>query len=197
MTAALVTLVLILAVAAAGLLVLVLVPTRKDAVPGGDGGILVSGSEGSVVTLRRVGSLTSVVIQGGAAVHDHWEGSEGVVPPPLSPDAARRYEPALYEEYMSPSTSAVRRYEIIDELYGLGFTLPYIKGLAEQYRREVAEALAGGDPDGRTLMESTPVNLTPEAGSAPARKLHINGELRHADIPEMGPADSTESPSNE
>ena len=49
MTAALVTLVLSLAAAAAGLLVLVLVPTRKDAVSGGDGGILVSGSEGSIV----------------------------------------------------------------------------------------------------------------------------------------------------
>ena len=72
-------------------------------------------------------------------VSDHWEGADGIALPLLGPEAAKRYEPALWAEYMDPGTSAIRKYEIVDEVYSLGFTLPYIKGLNEQYKREIRE----------------------------------------------------------
>ena len=101
---------------------------------------------------------------------------------------------------MDPRTSAVRKYEIIDEVYALGFTLPYIKGLNEQYKRELKEALASGDPDGRTVSERTPANLSRKekdgAGEAEPRKMQINEALFHAPVPDMD-KDGEDQPDNQ
>lgn len=152
----------VFAVALIGMVILLLVPTAEAPGKGQSGGesICVE-TKGSIVTVRKVGSITSVYIHGGIA--DHWDGADGVSLGPLSPESTRLYEPALYDEYMSPSTSAIRKREIIDEVYSMGFTLPYIPGLYEQYKRELSEAEK--DPDGKAATEHTPVNLT--AGSEP------------------------------
>ena len=143
------TVAVLLAVAAVFTLLLLIPPKGASSRPGGEeGGISVSAGD-SVVTVRKVGQVTSVLIREG--VRDHWEGSDGIVLPPLPVEVTRREEPALYAEYLSPDTSAVRRYEIADDLYARGYTLPWIRGLDEQYRRERREALEGGDPDARTI----------------------------------------------
>ena len=152
----------------------------------------------SIVTVRKIGPITSVTIRQG--ISDHWEGSEGVALPLLGPEATRIHEPALWAEYMDPSTSAIRKYEIIDEVYALGFTLPYEKGLLERYKRELKEAVSSGDPDGRAIHERTPVNLTPahQDGSEPEeyKKVQINQELLHEPTPDMG-EDAPEPPDNQ
>lgn len=110
-------------------------------------------SGGSMVTVRRVGGVTSVVIREG--VRDHWEGDGGVPAALLPPEVTRAAHPALYAEYLSPDTPPSRRYAIIDELYSMGFTLPYCKDLHALWKAEEARSKAA--PKG-------PVDLTIDQG---------------------------------
>ena len=164
--------------------VLIFSPSRdKDSAVKPDGGISVNASEGSIVTVRKVGRVTSVTIR--TQAHDHWEGSDGVQVPQIPTEMTRLYRPELYDEYMSPETSAIRKYEIADELYAEGFTLPYIRGLHEQYKREVAEALKEGG-DARTIAEHTPANITPKGkDDKQYKELDIN---RNQEIGDMDAA---------
>ena len=100
----------------------------------------------------------------------------------------RREQPELYAEYMDPGTSASRKYEIIDEVYALGYTLPYIRGLNDLYKKELKDAMESGDPDARTALERTPVNLTAASGKDEdgIRRMDIDNGLRHAPLPDMG-----------
>lgn len=188
MTTPAIILVATLAAVAVAFTVLLFIPQGDGGKtsPPSDGDISI-GTPGGVVTVRKVGRVTSVVIHEG--IHDHWEGADGVPVPLLPTEATKVHEPALYAEYMSPETSATRKYEIIDEVYSKGFTLPYIGGLNEQYKREMREALSGAASDGMAEGRK-PVDLTPER-KAPAGngddygKLNINDGLRHALLPEM------------
>jgi len=164
--------------------------------PGEGGGGLSVRAEGSLVTVRKVGRVTSVVIR--EQVHDHMEGGGSIGLPPLPIEVTRREEPALYAEYVSPDTSAVRRYEIADDLYGKGYTLPWVRGMDEQYRREVKDALEEGGPDARTIHERTPVNLTRMKGTPAPRELDIDHSLRDVPQPPMdGGSPGEEVPFNE
>ena len=140
------------------LILLMVLPSGGKPSEGGTEGISVDAGR-EIVTIRKIGAVTSMTIR--REVHDHWDGPDGVDIPELPIEVTRREEPALYAEYLSADTPASRKYEIADELYSRGYTLPYIRGLNEQYKREVKEAITGGDPDGRTIHERTPVNLTP------------------------------------
>lgn len=164
--------------------VLIFSPSKdKDSAAKANGGISVNASEGSIVTVRKVGRVTSVTIR--TQAHDHWEGSDGVQVPQIPTEMTRLYRPELYDEYMSPETSAIRKYEIADELYAEGFTLPYIRGLHEQYKREVAEALKEGG-DARTIAEHTPANITPKSkDDKQYKELDIN---RNQEIGDMDAA---------
>ena len=182
-------LLVILSASLAGLIFLLFMPQRDGENTPEDISV---GGGGSVVTVRKIGPITSVTIR--QRVNDHWDGQDGVAVPLLGPEAAKRYEPALWSEYMDPLTSAVRKYEIIDEVYALGFTLPYIKGLNVQYKREITEAIASGDPDGRTVNERTPLNLTQKESAA--RQVTINEALRRTPVPDMG-EDGADEPDNQ
>ena len=151
--------------------------------------VSINAAEGSIVTVRKVGSTTSVIIR--SDIHDHWEGSDGIDISPAPIELTRREEPELYEEYMSPKTSASRKYEIADYIYSLGLTLPYIRGLHEQWQQEQQRNPA---------TEHTPVN--PNGGAMKSgvvyRKLDINHNLRSepmSDI-ESGPEAPEEQPEN-
>ena len=180
MTAPAICLLVILASCVLGLAILLFLPLiekRQDT--GGRSSEIAIDSGESIVTVRKIGTVTSVTIRPG--IRDHWEGSEGVAVPLLGPEATRLHEPALWAEYMDPSTSAIRKYEIIDEVYALGFTLPYEKELLERYER-------------------TPVNLTPAHQDGPGpeeyKKVQINQELLHEPTPDMG-EDAPEPPDNQ
>ena len=135
------------------------------------------------LTIRKVGRVTSVTIR--TQAHDHWEGADGIQVGQIPTEVTRLYRPELYEEYMSAQTSAIRKYEIADELYAEGFTLPYIRGLHEQYKREVAEALKEGG-DARTIAEHTPANITPKSkDDKQYKELDIN---RNQEIGDMDAA---------
>ena len=193
MTTPLIWLVAVLGVLAVALFfILVLSPSKdggKEPSSRDDSGISLNTSEGSIVTVRKVGHVTSVTIR--STVHDHWEGS-GNVPVPMIPIEVTRLEkPELYSEYINPETSAVRKYEIADELYAEGFTLPYIPGLNEQYKKEIADALACPD-DGRVIAERTPIKLNPKPSGEEVRELDINDGLRHAPMEDMGSDDIPE-----
>ena len=167
--------------------ILVFSPSKEPSKPQGKGdeGVSVSAGEGSIVTVRKVGRMTSVTIR--SSVHDHWEGSDSIQVPMIPVEVTRLEKPDLYAEYMSPETSAIRRYEIADELYAEGFSLPYIKGLHEQYKKEIAEALSDRIGDGATIVERTPVDLTHKAEPEPSyANLSINDGLRHAELADMG-----------
>ena len=167
--------------------VLVFSPSKEPSKPQGKGdeGVSVSAGEGSIVTVRKVGRMTSVTIR--SSVHDHWEGSDSIQVPMIPVEVTRLEKPDLYAEYMSPETSAIRRYEIADELYAEGFTLPYIRGLNEQYKKEIAEALADRSGDGPTIAERTPVDLTGKGMGQPEyQELDINDGLRHVQLEDMG-----------
>ena len=104
---------------------------------GFDGAVEVSADRGSVITVRKVGGTTKVEIRPtffGVGEEDHYE--DGLVLPPPSVDVTKLTEPELYREYMSATTTARRKYEIIDYIYGLGLTLPLIPGLHEQFIKE-------------------------------------------------------------
>lgn len=149
---------------------------------------------GSVVTVRKVGRVTRVTIRG---IHDHWEGDEAVTLPPTPIEAARREETALYNEYMSPSTSATRKYEIADELYALGYSLPLIPGLIEQWKREQEELRAFRDRggDARTVLEPTPP-VYPRDLTSPKR-LDLDGSLLAEEMPDMSEAGEEPYPEDE
>ncbi len=105
--------------------------------------------ESGMVTIRKVGRNTNVVIH--PDIRDHWEGTGGISIPMTPIEATMRYEPNLYSEYMSERTSAVRKYEIAEMLYSIGFTLPYQKGLHEQWLKEMREK--------EEAQEVTPVDI--------------------------------------
>ena len=68
----------------------------------------------------------------------------------------------------------MRKYEIADDLYAEGFTLPYISGLNEQYKKEVSEALISPG-DGKVIAESTPARPSPNRSAA--KNLVINHDV--------------------
>ena len=143
----------LVAAVAVALAVLLLVQGDGGKAAGGTDSVAVD-AERSVITVRRVGEVTSVSIRP-PAVSDHWEGEEGITIPHLPVERTREDEPELYEEYLSPTVSATRKYEIIDDLYSRGYTLPYISGLYEQLREELRSARAA-------RPRKAPVNLTPQ-----------------------------------
>ena len=123
-----------LAVIAVVFIILLLLP-GQDKQAGAQSDVSVSAAPGSVVTVRKVGHVTSVLIR--EAVHDHWEGGDGISLPLLPTEVTRREQPGLFAEYMSPDTRPSRKYQIIDEVYALGYTLPFIPGLYDQYKKEI------------------------------------------------------------
>ena len=141
-----------------------------------------------VVTVRHAGQSMTIVIRDGTRLRDGMEGGGGITLPQLPTEAAARIFPALYSEYMSPDTSASRKYEIIDLVYGLGYTLPAIPGLHEQYMKEVRES--SGKKGGKS-----PVNLSERAGR-PIKRLHIDRSVSPSDVPDMG-ASPSDQPQNE
>ena len=155
-------------------LYLVFSPSREGGAAGAppQDGISVNTAEGSIVTVRKVGRITSVTIR--STVHDHWEGSGDISVPPLPIEVTKLERPELYEEYINPKTSAMRKYEIADDLYAEGFTLPYISGLNEQYKKEVSEALISPG-DGKVIAESTPARPSPTRSAA--KNLVINHDV--------------------
>ena len=155
-------------------LYLVFSPSREGGAAGAppQDGISVNPAEGSIVTVRKVGRITSVTIR--STVHDHWEGSGDISVPPLPIEVTKIERPELYEEYINPKTSAMRKYEIADDLYAEGFTLPYISGLNEQYKKEVSEALISPG-DGKVIAEYTPARPSPNRSAA--KNLVINHDV--------------------
>ena len=151
--------------------------------------VSINAAEGSIVTVRKVGSTTSVIIR--SDIHDHWEGADGIDISPTPVELTRREEPELYEEYMSSKTPASRKYEIADYIYSIGLTLPFIHGLHEQWQQEQQMNPA---------TERTPVN--PKGGTAKDgivyRKLDINHNLRSEPMTDIGsgPEAPEEQPEN-
>ncbi len=124
----------------------------------------------SVVTVRKVGQTTHVDIK--TNVHNHWEGDDGVATRPTPVEVTRREQPELYEEYMSSEATATRKYDIIDELYSMGYTLPLIPDLHEQWLSEQRMV--------RVQREDPP-----EEDPAPNR-LRVNHDLSAEPLPSMG-----------
>lgn len=132
-------------------------------------GVSINTPEGSIVTVRKIGRTTRVEIRND--IHDHWEGSSGIEIKPVGIETTRKLEPELFAEYMDPHTSAIRRYEIADYIYSMGLTLPYIKGLVEQWHREVGETARGSD------------------AHPPTGKLDVNRSVGDEPLPAMEPED--------
>lgn len=133
-------------------LTVVFIFTREPSSTGETSERISIGSHGSIVTVRKAGNVTSVDFRGGGL--DHWEGDDNIKIPPPPVEETRRRWPDLYAEYVSEDTPPLRRREIADDLYAMGFTLPYIPGLYEQCQN----ALRSENPGGRRV----PVNLTPK-----------------------------------
>lgn len=148
-----------------------LCPTSRPSPPP-QGDVSVSADSGSVITVRKVGGVTSVV------VHSHWEGDGGAPLPFLPSEVTRLNEPELYAEYLSEETSATRKYEIIDLIYGLGYTLPAIPGLHEKYLEERRAAAAAAAP------AKAPVDMTGRP-DAIRRRMHIDRNVSPSDVPDM------------
>ena len=163
------TVLVLLGILALLAVLLLILPSRAEAK---EEAVPASGGPGSIVTVRKVGGVTSVVIRDGAS--DHWEGDGGVSLPLLPPEVTARLQPELYAEYTSPDTSAIRKYEIIDELYSMGFTLPYIKDLNDLYKREVQSALSPGGPAAGTPRKRAPVDLSHMAGPDMGDEFHTD-----------------------
>ena len=176
-----------LAVIAVVFIVLLLLP-GQDKQAGTQPDVSVSAAPGSVVTVRKVGHVTSVLIR--EAVHDHWEGGDGISLPLLPTELTRRDQPGLFAEYMSPDTRPSRKYQIIDEVYALGYTLPFLPGLYDQYKKEVEEAI-GKDKEPTQVCPKSPVNLTPSHDKPQdgVKRMDIDDGLRHAPLPDMGSGD--------
>ena len=165
---------------------------QKQPAPTAD--VSINAAEGSIVTVRKVGRTTRVVIR--SDIHDHWEGSDGIDISPAPIELTRQEEPELYEEYMSSKTSAIRKYEIADYIYSLGLTLPYIHGLHEQWQKENEKASSELNP----ALEHTPAN--PKGGKMKEgivyNKLDINHKLRQEPLVDMDPGPVDDPPqSNE
>ena len=178
MTTPAIWLVATLFAAAAVFTVLLLFPTKEGSsrTSAEEDGISVS-TGGGVVTVRKVGRVTSVIIR--QEIHDHMEGGDSIDIPQLPIEVTRREEPELYAEYVSPETTAVRKYEIADDLYSRGYTLPWIRGLHEQYKKET-------DRGPETVHGRAPVDLTPRKAEAPPRELAPDRSLQDVDQPDMG-----------
>lgn len=140
-----------LALAAVVFTVLLLLPSGKDRKPKPEPEPV---TEGDIVTVHRIGPVTSVVIR--SSPRDHLEGTRNPSPPPVPPEVTREQFPELYSEYMDPATSAIRRYDIIAELYSMGFTLPYISSLHEQWKRETAPREESPAAPAEKTTENTP-----------------------------------------
>ena len=196
MTTALICAVAALSAAAVVFTVLLLLPQqgKEAAAAGGARDAVTVGTAGGIVTVRKVGRTTAVLIRDD--IHDHWEGTGGVDVPLLPVEVTRRERPELYAEYLSPDTSAIRKYEIADDLYAEGYTLPWIGGLHEQYKRELREALEQGG-DSRTILERTPVDLTPGVRRDDFGTLHIDDSLRHVPLPDMEEGGGPDEENNE
>lgn len=181
----------VLAIFIIAMLVMVLfTPSEQGGGKAGSPGVSISASQGSVVTVRKVGRTTRVDIH--PDIHDHWEGGGGVDISPTPIEVTRREEPELYAEYMNPHTPASRKYAIADYIYSLGLTLPYIQGMNEQWRREQKELDSRQKPAPspvNPITEPTPVN--PEGGELRGglvrRTLDINQSLREEPMPDMAP----------
>ena len=133
-------------------LTMVFIFTKESSATGETHERISIGSRGSIVTVRKAGSVTSVDFRGAAL--DHWEGDGDIPVPPPPVEETRRRWPDLYSEYISEDTPPLRRREIADDLYAMGFTLPYIPGLYERCR----DGLRGENARGRRA----PVDLTPK-----------------------------------
>lgn len=169
--------------------------SKKDA-PSAD--VSINAAEGSIVTVRKVGRTTRVFIR--SDIHDHWEGSDGIDLSPAPIEITRSEEPQLYAEYMSPKTSAIRKYEIADYIYSIGLTLPYIHGLHEQWQKELQsqeQMIPSGEVNPAT--EHTPVNLKGGAprGGVVYNKLDINHKLRKEPMVDFGLAEDPEDEPSE
>ncbi len=92
----------------------------------------------SIVTIRKISKNTSVTIKN--IPHHIGDVGENLEPSPI--EVTRKECPKLFAEYMSKSTSAIRKYEIMNFICFLGLTLPYIEGLNEKYKKEIAEKQA-------------------------------------------------------
>lgn len=155
--------------------------------------VSIAASPGSIVTVRKVGTTTRVDIR--PDVHDHWEGDRDIDVAPTPIEATRREEPALYAEYMSPSTSATRKYEIAEYLYGIGLTLPFIPGLYEKMQSEkrpaqkdVQRERAPRDLSSQPAGQETVRADAGTSGDGPSyRRLDVDEQLRHQPLPELGP----------
>ena len=165
-------------------------PKGREPAPG----VSIAAAAGSIVTVRKVGSATRVDIR--PDIHDHWEGDRDIDVAPTPIEITRSEEPKLFAEYMSPATSATRKYEIADYLYGIGLCLPFIPGLHQQWLREQEQAAGDRRPDAvRTkghvnpATEETPVN--PGGGHMEEglvmRRLVVDESLRHEPVPAMEP----------
>jgi len=149
---------------------------------GGEGSVesVISTPSSSIVTVRKVGQTTRVDIR--LDVHDHWEGEGGVAPKPTPVEITRLEQPSLYEEYMSSEATATRKYEIADELYSMGYTLPFIPGLHEQLLREQKAV--------RAEREDPPE--APRGDDVAPNRLDINHDLVAEPVPPMGGDDPEE-----
>lgn len=107
----------------------------------------------SVVTVRKVAGVTrvSVKLEPEPSYAPFYD--EDSRYPTLPPEVTRKEFPALYEEYMDDSVPALRRRDILVELYNMGYALPTVKDLqkrideeeqlAEEVRRKALEAEGG------------------------------------------------------
>lgn len=178
------------AVAAVALVLIVASVSSHGRTDAGDDGVSISADSGSIVTVRKIGRTTRVDIR--RDLHDHWEGQGGIDLQPVGIETTRSLEPELFAEYMSPKTSATRKYEIVDYIYSIGLSLPHIRGLNEQWLRE-QEALRN------PATEHTPVD--PSGGTTingiVYRELEVDPRLREEPLPEFGESGQGEEPSGE
>lgn len=153
-------------------------PSGKGSLP--HPGVSISAA-GSVVTVRKVGDTTMVDIR--SDIHDHWEDDGRGVQVAESPiELTRSEQPQLYEEYMSASTAASRKYEIAEYLYEMGYTVPFIRGLNEQYRLELQQngntpATLSVNPATEATRPSAPEEDSEQRGGIVFRKLTIDRDL--------------------
>ena len=167
------------------LAVTLLSPSESHRAEQASADVSINAAEGSIVTVRKIGNTTRVVIR--SDIHDHWEGADGVEIQPAPIEITKKEEPALFAEYMSPKTPAVRKYEIADYIYSIGLTLPFIHGLHEQWQKELGIPPVGSPAPVEPSQEHTPVNLSggQTRDGVVYRKLDINHKLRSKPLEEI------------
>lgn len=178
-----------LAIIVAILLVLALLSMSSHGRESQDSGVSINTAEGSIVTVRKIGRTTRVDIRND--IHDHWEGSGGIDLQPVSIETTRQLEPELFAEYMSPKTSATRKYEIVDYIYSIGLTLPHLRDLNIQFRKEQQEAQKN------PATQHTPIdpNGGPMINGIVYRQLEVNPKLREEPLVELNDSEPAgESP---